>query len=163
MLRTLVTVVTLLVNYKTNDDYVVTDVVTTLKNHEHLRQVSSQSSYFQCSQTQLFLSFCVLRVWKSSNQFSGFFYLHMPKFVRCLHEALCLFSCANLCFRHGVSHTETNILTDPQLSFAASYKQYTEQLKELFPGWLIHYELLCFLHCVKYCRLHSSQSLLLHV
>jgi len=38
--------------------------------------------------------------------------------------------------RHGVSHTESNILTDPQLSFAAAYKQYTEQLKELAPGWL---------------------------
>lgn len=39
--------------------------------------------------------------------------------------------------RHGVSHTETNVLTDPQLSFAVAYKQYTEQLKELIPGWFI--------------------------
>ena len=61
--------------------------------------------------------------------------------------------CADVGFRHGVSHTQTNILTDPQLSFAAAYKQYMEQIKELIPGWLIK-----FILCLSVCLIFPSTS-----
>ena len=51
-----------------------------------------------------------------------------------------------VCFRHGVSHTQTNILTDPQLSFAAAYKQYMVQIREHIPGWFM--KLILFLYVI---------------
>ena len=42
------------------------------------------------------------------------------------------------CCRHGVSHTEINILNDPALSFNVAYQQYQErmakEMKDVVPG-----------------------------
>jgi hypothetical protein len=60
----------------------------------------------------------------------------------------CLINSTNACyqtveficgiFRHGLSHTEVNILNDPALSFAVAYQQYQErmakEMKELAAG-----------------------------
>jgi hypothetical protein len=65
-------------------------------------------------------------------------------------------------FRHGLSHTEVNILNDPALSFAVAYQQYQEcmakEMKEMAAG-----EYLYMKHCVVYSLWQSFDSLPLSI